>query len=100
MVVVKSMKKDDKVHLKGREEVTGVIEKSRTNNLWGIDYIQYYVKYDKDDLIPPADWHDEIDLVLIESLPMGGATRLMCECGVSKVMPNGKHSSYCPLYKG
>lgn len=95
------MKQGDKVHLKGREEVTGVIEKTKFDHMWGINYTQHYVKYDKDDLIPPADWHEEDDLVLIEPLPKGNNTykHPVCECGVSKVMPNGRHSSYCPLYK-
>lgn len=95
------MKKGDKVHLKGREEVTGVIEAERSDNIWGIDYFRYQVRYDDTDLVPPIDWHEETDLVLIEDLPGGNTeqTEPKCECGVDSVMVNGIHSDWCQLYK-
>ena len=92
-------KKGDKVSLKGREEVTGTVIDMRRDSMWSIDFAEYYIKYDKTDLIPPEDWHDEDHLQHATKLPMGGATSLLCQCGVSKVMPNGKHSDYCPLYR-
>jgi hypothetical protein len=93
------MKKGDKVHLKGKKEISGIIEKTKFDNIWGVDYMMHYVKYDKEDLIPPADWHDEVDLVLIEKPELPKGNIYGCECGVLHVMPNGRHSSYCPLYK-
>lgn len=92
------MKKGDKVHLLGREEVTGHIIDVRYEHLGGIDYTQYKVKYDNTNLCPQEDWHEELHLVSIEDLPIGYFNGIKCECGVDSVMKNGKHSTYCPLY--
>ena len=93
------MKKGDKVHLINREEVTGEIIDIKITDIWGTDFYEYLVKYDKDDLIPPQDWHEEAHLIILPTLPKNNGFSLKCECGVSKVMSNGKHSKYCPLYR-
>jgi hypothetical protein len=60
---------------------------------------EYLVVYDDQNLIPAEDWHMESTIELFDGLPRGyESTKLICECGVSKVMPNGRHSDYCPLY--
>jgi hypothetical protein len=95
------MKKGDKVYLKGKKEVTGEIIDTKINHIWGNNYPEYLVKYDDIELIPKQDWHDLEHLVLLEELPKGntGYKKPVCECGVDKVMSNGRHSDYCPLYK-
>lgn len=93
------MRKGDKVALNGKEEVTGIIENSRLDSVFGANYCEHYVRYDDTDLVPQADWHEEKDLVMMEDLPMGEVQKVVCECGVDSVMVNGKHSDYCALYR-
>ena len=93
------LKKGDKVCLRGREEITGEVIDVKIDNLWGVNFEEYLIKYDDDTLIPPQDWHEIIHLEKINKLPSGIKKVHRCECGVDKVMPNGRHSDYCPLYK-
>jgi hypothetical protein len=90
------LKVGDKVKLSGRD-IIGEILKIRTVDAFGMYVDEFLVKYDADDLIPPQDWHCEVELMLYSrDLPV---TNIKCECGVDSVMPNGKHSDYCPLYR-
>lgn len=95
MVSENQMKIGDRVYLKDREEVTGVVRNYQLDNIWGMGFTKYYIKYDNDDIIPHSDWHDENQLVLIK----GTEVEKECQCGVSSVMVNGRHSDYCKLYE-
>lgn len=92
------MKKGDKVYLTFKEEVTGIVMDVDIDSMLGLQVNRYLIKYDDTDLVPPQDWHEELELELTYQLPSKKVKAITCECGVSKVMRNGKHSSYCPLY--
>lgn len=93
------MQKGDKVHLRGRKEVTGEIIDTKTERIWGTDYNQYLVKYDNKDLVPQEDWHEDLHLVLVETATTVVPSDSGCQCGVDSVMDKGKHSDYCRLYR-
>jgi hypothetical protein len=91
------MKVGDMVKLKNRATVVSgkIIEVDETYVPdWGAAETLYLVKYNNENLIPPRAWHTIRE---IESLY---TPTHVCECGVDKVMPGGKHSDYCPKYMG
>lgn len=95
------MKKGDRVVLKGKPEVRGVIIDSRAVGMFGASGTEYQVKYDDTTLCPPQDWHVEgfLELELQEGKPndLPRWSPKKCECGVKFVRHGGRHSTWCPL---
>lgn len=94
------MKKGDRVVLKGREDVRGVITDSRYVGAMGASSMEYYVEYDDKNLIPQKDWHTEgfLEIELQEGQENNIKTK-GCTCGLKYARSGGKHSDWCDLYR-
>lgn len=95
-----ALKIGNKVRLRNHPNgVTGIILRAANRGSWasGLD-VEYYVKYDQDNLIPPADWHIEDSLELFDYLPEGEIKVVdkKCTCGVDSIgLGDLGHSDWC-----
>lgn len=94
-----AFRKGDKICLKNRKEITGVVKDVKPITLWGADGNEYLVEYDNKDLIPPEDWHTEDQIMLIATFESSSAPST-CDCGASfdRHFPDN-HSRWCSINK-